>query len=153
VVAERGTSSVVRISGNEPHERTVIAAGLGVPVGLAARGGDLWVSDWATGMVLQLAADGKVLAQPVCVANGFDYPEGLAVDANGDLLVVEPENGRLRRIDVATREVTTVVEGLTPCLQGDHPTWVFNGVAVGPSGRIYLTNDATNTVCVVGSNR
>jgi sugar lactone lactonase YvrE len=153
VVAERGTSSVIRMSSAEPRTRTVLADGLGMPAGLAAREKDLWVSDWATGKVLQVIADGKVLEEPVCLASGLEYPEGLAVDAGGDLLVVEPERGRLSRIDSATGEVSPVVDCLAPCLQDDHPTWIFNGVAVGPSGTIYVTNDVGNTLCAIPPHR
>jgi hypothetical protein len=45
------------------------------------------------------------------------------------------------------------VECLAPCLQDDHPTWVFNGVAVGPSGTVYLTNDVSNTLCSIPAGR
>ncbi|MFH1221103.1 MAG: hypothetical protein V1694_11715 [Candidatus Eisenbacteria bacterium] len=146
VVAERGSSSVVRITGPRPEDRTTLAKGLALPIGLAATDRDLWVSDWVTGMVLQVAAEGKVLAQPVQVATGLEYPEGLAIDGDGNLLVVEAEAGRLSRIDPATHKVTIVAEGFAPCLQGDHPTWIFNGVTVGPSGTIYMTSDAANVI-------
>ncbi|HVP57670.1 MAG TPA: hypothetical protein VMU02_06195 [bacterium] len=144
VVAERGPARVVRIPANEPRKRVTLAKGLAAPAGLAAAGDDLWVADWATGRVLQLVAGGKSLGKPRTVASGLSYPEGLAVDRDGSLLVVEPEIGKLDRIDVATGEVRTVAEGFTPCLQDDHPTWIFNGVAVGPSGAIYLTSDVDN---------
>ncbi len=146
VVAEHGSKSVVRISSREPEKRVTLAKGLGVPVGLAATDGDLWVSDWAAGTVLQIVADGKVLAEPRPIATNLAYPEGLAVDKDGNLLVVETEAGRLSRIDAKTHRVSTVAENLAPCLLGDHPTWIFNGVAVSPSGTIYLASDVANLV-------
>jgi sugar lactone lactonase YvrE len=115
VVAEQGTNSVIRISRDDPDERTVLAAGLGVPTGLAATDNDLWVCD-------------------------------LALDRDGTLLVREGQTGCLKRVDPATGEVSLVVSSITPCLQGEHPTWIFNGVAVGPSGTIYITCDATNSL-------
>jgi sugar lactone lactonase YvrE len=146
IVAERGTARVVRIPSREPKKRVTLAKGLGTPSGLAATDDDLWVADWATGKVLEIVADGKVLERPITVASGLSYPEGLALDRDGSLLVVEPEIGRLARINAATGEVTTVAEGFTPCLQADHPTWIFNGVAVGSSGAIYITSDVDNLV-------
>jgi glucose/arabinose dehydrogenase len=68
------------------------------------------------------------------------------LDRDGSLLVVEPDIGRLARINTVTGEVTTVAEGFTPCLQDGDPTWIFNGVAVGPSGAIYMTSDVDNLV-------
>jgi DNA-binding beta-propeller fold protein YncE len=97
-------------------------------------------------MVLKIVADGKQLDRPIHVAKGLTYPEGLAVDLDGSLLVVEGEARRLTRIDPVTGSKTTVAEDLDICLQGDHPTWVFNGVAVGPSGTIYVTGDVTNSL-------
>jgi glucose/arabinose dehydrogenase len=76
-------------------------------------------------------------------------PEGLALDLDGSLLVVEAGAGRLSRIDLATGEVSVVTEGLelgAPAIPGAPPTYQFNGVTVGPSGAIYVTGDATNVL-------
>lgn len=146
VVAELGTNSVVRASA---EGRVTLAEGLGVPAGLAAGDDDLWVSDWATGSVLQIVADGEQLEEPIPVATGLAFPEGLALAADGTLLVVENGGGRLARIDTTTGEVSTVAEGLelgAEAVPGYPPTWMFNGVAVGPSGGIYVTGDVGNVL-------
>jgi sugar lactone lactonase YvrE len=149
VVAERGTQSVVRLNPAGPGERTVLAHGIEVPAGLAADDDDLWVADRASGKLLQVVDDGEVIPEPIITAGGLARPEGLAVDLDGSLLVVESEIGRLSRVDPATGEVTTVVDGLPRCLQSDHPTWIFNGVAVGPSGTIFVTSDSENTLFTI----
>jgi sugar lactone lactonase YvrE len=95
-----------------------LAAGLGVPAGLAATDDDLWVGDWATGRVLQLVADGQPLARPRVVAEHLAAPEGLAVGPDGSLLVVESGAGRLSRIDLRTGRVSTVADGLALGAQG-----------------------------------
>jgi len=149
VVAELGAARVVRASGANPAERVTLAAGLGVPAGLAATDDDLWVSEWATGRVLQLVADGQPLAEPRVVASGLATPEGLAAAPDGSLLVVESGAGRLARIDLALGRISTVAEGLALGAQGipgTPPTWLFNGVAVGPSGAIYVTGDKANVL-------
>jgi sugar lactone lactonase YvrE len=146
VIAELGTSSVIRISSSEAEGRSTLAGGLGVPVGLAASDDDLWVSDWATGMVLQIVADGEQLSEPKITAQGLTRPEGMALDLDGTLLVHEGETGCLKRIDPVTGSVTAVTTDLPRCLMGDHPTWVFNGVAVGPSGTIYITSDSESAL-------
>jgi sugar lactone lactonase YvrE len=150
IVAEQG-GSVVRASGTNPAERATLAAGLGVPAGLAATEDDLWVGEWATGRVLQLVADGQLLARPRVVARHLAAPEGLAVAAGGSrLLVVESGAGRLLRIELATGRVTTVAEGLALGAQGipglAPTTWGFNGVAVGHSGAIYVSGDKANVL-------
>ena len=70
-----------------------------LPSGLAATDDDLWVADWATGIVWQLVADGATLTPPRPVTFGLEGPEGLAVDRDGTLLVVEVNAQRLTRID------------------------------------------------------
>jgi hypothetical protein len=63
-------------------------------------------------------------------------PEGLAVDYDGSLLVVESGIGCLSRINISTGQVTSVANGLelgAVASPGMPSTWAFNGVAVGPS--------------------
>jgi sugar lactone lactonase YvrE len=152
VVAELETGGVVRARGANPAERVTLAAGLGVPVGLAATDDDLWVGDWAAGSVLQLVADGRPLARPRVVARRLAAPEGLAIAPDRSLLVVESGAGRLSRIDLKTGQVSTVADGLAlgaqgiPGVPGVPPTWSFNGVAVGQSGALYLTGDKANVL-------
>ena len=153
VVAELGTGSVVRqISPGPPPVRETLADGLAVPAGLTATDGDLWVSDWLTGIVWQIVDEGVTLPSPIPVAElGFfsSFPEGLDVDVDGSLLVVETGAGRLSRIDLTTGEVSVVAEGLAlgaEALPGMAPTGNFNGVAVGPSGAIYVTGDIANVL-------
>jgi DNA-binding beta-propeller fold protein YncE len=99
--------------------------------------------------VLQIVADGKQLSEPTPVATGLSSPEGLAVTPGGNLLVVEAGAGRLSLINTRTGEVSTVAEGLELGAEGPPgmpPTWLFNGVAVGPSGAIYVTGDKANVL-------
>ncbi len=146
VVAERQSGSLIVIDHTDPARRDTLATGLAAPAGLAATDDDLWVSDAVLKAVLKVVEDGRVLTPPMPLARDLANPEGLAVGPDGNLLVVESDAGRLSRIDVRTGEVTTVVDGIAPCLQSDHPTWIFNGVAVGPSGVIYATCDAANSL-------
>jgi sugar lactone lactonase YvrE len=142
-------ASVVRVSAADPEVRETLAEGLDTPAGLAATDNDLWVSERATGRVLQIVADGEALPEPVPVATGLSSPEGLALTPGGGLLVVEAGAGRLSRIDPATGEASAIAEGLQlgaegpPALPG---VWGFNGVAVGPSGTIYVTGDIGNVL-------
>ena len=95
MIAELGTGSVVRLQGEEREILADSNTGIVVPAGLAATEEDLWVSDWATGTVWQLVAGGELLVQPLAVASGLAFPEGLAVGADGNLLVVETVNRQL----------------------------------------------------------
>jgi streptogramin lyase len=107
---------------------------LGVPVGLAANGSDLYVADYFLGMVFKVNPDGT----SVPVAIGLSGPTGLAYyPPDGSLLVVEANAGQLERIDPATHTVTTLAEGL----QLGYASGFINGVAVGPSGAIYVAGN------------
>ena len=144
VVSELGTSSVVRSSG--PGDRQVLAT-LGLPVGLAATEDDLWVADWAIGAVFQLIQDGNPVLIPVTF--GLVNPEGLAVAPDGNLLVVESGAGRVSKIDLATGTVTPYVEGLKlgmPAMDSMPPFWIYNGIAVSPSGAIFVSGDIANVI-------
>lgn len=143
VVAELGTGRVVRMDEAAPAVHTTIAQ-LAYPLGLAATEDDLWAADWATGMLFQLVRDGVTLDPIELVVTGLAGPEGLAVTATGDLLVVEGLAQRLSLVDLdaSPATVTPLVGGL-PIGQfsppGFAPHWNFDGVAVGPSGAIYLS--------------
>jgi sugar lactone lactonase YvrE len=148
VVAELGTKPprVTRVSAANPAARTTLAE-LGVPAGLAATAEDLWASDWAAGTVVQLVKGGQQLTRPAVVASGLKGPEGLAVAADGSLLVVESMASRLSRIDQSSGAVSTVAEGLEVGAAGPPtmpPLWVLDSVAVGPSGAIYVAGDKAN---------
>jgi len=144
VVAELGSGSVVRQTPS--GARSPIASGLFVPSGLAATGDDLWVTDWASGIVWQIATDGAPTMTPV--AMGLAQPEGLAVDHDGSLLVIESGAGRLTRI-LPTGGTVVLASGLplgAAAAADVPPAWAFNGVAVGPSGAIYVTSDVASVV-------
>lgn len=146
VVADLGLGGVVWAT---THQLILGQPNVYVPAGLAASGNTLWVADWATGIVWQVHFVGQTPQPAVPVAFGLANPEGLALDLDGSLLVVEAGAGRLSRIDLTTGEVTVVAEGLklgAPGVAGMPPIWMFNGVAVGPSGAIYITGDVTGVL-------
>jgi len=139
-----GQARVVRIGEGGTRVLADITDQIVLPLGLVARDDDLWVGDWYTGMVWQLIADGRELADPIPAASGVSGPEGLAFDLDGSLLVVEGTAGRVSRIHLATGAVTPVVSGLELSAAGAGmlpPFSTFNGIAVGPSGVLYVTGD------------
>lgn len=82
------------------------------------------------------------------VATGLANPEGVALEDDGSLLVVEPGIGRLTRI-LPTGETITLAEGPPlgiPAPAGAPPAYVLNGVTIGEPGSIYLTGDKAGVV-------
>lgn len=129
-------------------------ANLSVASGLATDGNTLWAADWATGDVWQIDFLGDTPQEPFIVASGLSKPEGLAFEKDGSLVVVDWGTSSLRRIDyygTPGENVTIIAEGLelsAPWLAGPTsvPTWYFDGVAVGPSGDIYVTGGGANVL-------
>ncbi|MDF1524019.1 MAG: hypothetical protein P1P87_14535 [Trueperaceae bacterium] len=120
-----------------------------LPVGLATDGERLWVSDWATGIVWQVAFEGSVASPAVPVASELVNPEGLAFDREGGLLVVESGEGRLARIDLPSGAIEEIAVGLElglPAIAGIPPAYLPNGVAVDASGAIFVTGDVGNVL-------
>ncbi|MGK3967613.1 hypothetical protein WMF38_26000 [Sorangium sp. So ce118] len=127
----------------------VTLAPMTVPSGLAVSGGDLWAADWATGAVLQVVSGGATLSPPLEVVAGLDQPEGMAVDLDGTLLVVESGRRRLLRVEPSTGRTLVVARHLEVGLEavtGTVPTFAMSSVAVGPSGAIYVTGDEGNVL-------
>ena len=148
VVADLGLGGVVWAS---DHTMILPMDGENVflPAGLLTNGEVLWVADWAAGIVWQIAFDGKNPLAPMPIAFGLANPEGMALDIDGSLLVMEAGAGRISRIDPATGAVRVVVDGLSPGMQGPEgfpPTWGFDGLAVGPSGAIYFTDNSNSAL-------
>ncbi|MGV7225223.1 MAG: hypothetical protein ACQ9MH_27380 [Nitrospinales bacterium] len=139
--------SVARMNVDDSSNKSILVDGL-MPAGLAAIDNNLYVSDWSTGTILQIVKDGKQIT-PIQIAKNLSFPEGLAVDNKGDLLVVETGAGRLSRINMKNQKVSIVAEGLDLGAQASRdasPTWMFNGVTVDQSGTIFVTGDIANVL-------
>ncbi len=153
-VADLGLGGVVWATDNTPILPLAVASGL------ATDGETLWAADWATGEIWQIDFDGNTPKPPVIVASGLSFPEGLALDEDENLLVVETGESRLSSIDLCSGEVSTIAEGLElsgPAPQ-DYPgafppTWFFDGVAVGPSGDIYVSGGGKNVIYRIAAKK
>lgn len=148
VVAELGTKSVVRRSAGTQGKETLMA-GIIVPVGLAAENGNLWAGDWATGALYQLFDNGDRLETPRLVASGLNHPEGMAVAADGGLIVAEVGARRLVEVDTHTGAITELAGDLDygiPAPPGYVPSMLMSGVAVDPCGAIYVSLDRSSSI-------
>jgi sugar lactone lactonase YvrE len=150
--AIRHGDALVAAQGGLPDGNNVVNAttgeeligGLALPTGLASDGDTLYVADWAQGTVFAVAPGGEA----VPLATELAFPEGLAIDGDR-LLVVEEGLDRVSAIDLASGTVTPVIEGLDlgeRVIPGTFPFGAITGVAVGPNGSIFVTEDVTNTV-------
>ncbi len=76
----------------------------------------------------------------------ISYPEGIALDSNGNLFIADSGNSRVRRVDVATGVITTVAGNGTRGDGGDNGPATgasfqnLKSVAVDPSGTLYIAD-------------
>ncbi|MBN1292836.1 MAG: SMP-30/gluconolactonase/LRE family protein [Candidatus Latescibacteria bacterium] len=146
IIAEYGEKRIIRVHNENPNNREVLAAGFEVPAGLAATDENVWAGDWATGTIYRIIANSETLAKPEVVVKGLNHPEGMAVASDGNLLVVESGDGCLSYVDLTSGQVSIIakIQAGFPGLSDYPPTNMFTGVAVGPSGVIYVTGDIEN---------
>ena len=146
VVSDFGFGGIIYASDNS------LIAPLGAASGLATDGETLWAADWASGDIWQIGFDGS---DPEIVVSGLVNPEGLALDHEGDLLVVESGAFRLSRVNLSNGAVTVLVEDLDlfgPGL-GAPPTWSFDGVAVGKKGDVYISGSGGGVLYRIKKNK
>jgi glucose/arabinose dehydrogenase len=145
IVAETGSGRVLRVSGPAPGQRSVVAAELAEPNGLAWAGDDaIYVTETEAGRLLRIELGSG--ASEV-IAENLAQPEGVAVDGQGQAFVVEVGARRLTRIAENGRQ-RVVAEDL-PIGLSNGPS-LYRGIAVSEDGDVYLTSDIDNTIYRVG---
>ena len=85
---------------------------------------------------------------PASIAQ-LNHPEGVAVDASGNLYIADTDNNRIRKIspdgdDYARGIIVTIVGNGTPAIL-NAPT----GIAVSASGNLYIADTGNNRILVV----
>jgi len=116
----------IRRVGASGSSTVVARAGAQIGPVAAARDGDVY---FTTATAVYRLAGGT--GAPRRLAVGFSSPHGIAVAADGTLLVSDTDNAVVKRIDPATGAVTTFAELGTP-----------RGLAVAGDGTVYAI-DAT----------
>lgn len=149
LISEAGTGSVVRMSLSDPDKRETIASGFFFPAGLAVHGGNAYVSDTVLGAVFQIIRDAEVLQAPEMVADGLAGPEGIALRAGGNkLLVVEGATSSLKEIHLRSGKVKTIAAelGFQPSVGPELPAQWFNDVDIDSTDAMYVNSDGANVI-------
>jgi len=127
------------------------AAELNLPRGLAIdAAGNLFIADIFNNRVRRVdAATGLITTMAGTGAGGFsgdgglataaelDFPEGLAIDAAGNLFIADSANNRIRRVDAATGIITTVAAA-----ELNSP----KGLAVDAAGDLFIADSTNNRI-------
>src|SRR3954471_15931887 len=138
-----------------------IEAWLDTPGGLAiAPNGDIYIADSHNDVIRRVDARGDI--EPVAgsheLGTGFsgdngpaivaqlDTPDGVAMAPDGDLIVADSHNDRIRRVDRPTRVITTIAGSGENGYDGDEKPAVEaalntpSAVAAAPNGDIYIAD-------------
>jgi sugar lactone lactonase YvrE len=141
------------------------AASLSQPGGLAVdASGNIFISDTdnqeireviaATGLISTFAGNGVYGYNGdggAAASAQFAFPQGIALDAAGDLFIADNGNSVIRVVAAGTRTVSTVAGDGAPGYSGDGGNALYaalsypTGVAVDAAGDIFIA-DAENTV-------
>jgi sugar lactone lactonase YvrE len=127
--------------------------------------GNLFIGDSGHHVVREVTTDGIIhtVAGNNALGGGYggdgglatsaqlNWPMGVAVDPAGDLYIADFSNNRIRRVDAATKNITTVAgDGMTSSPDGGPATQVsLNGpqkVALDGPGNLYVADTKNNLV-------
>ena len=146
LVAEVGTKSLVRVSGEHGKDRTPLIGGLEGPIGLVAgTSGEVYVTEAFAGQLSRVDRNGE----KTVIAKDLKMPEGLARGSDGKLIVAEVGAKRLIEIAPEDGKVTEIAANLPIGLTGAPgglPTHIPTGVAIGATGVIYVSSDVENAI-------
>ena len=132
--------------------------------------GNLWIADfWAnrirfytasTKIVTTVVGNGLVGDAGPAVSASLYYPRSPALDANGNLFIVDAQNNRIRKMDATTKVITTLAGNGIPCAQpqetcGDGgaatsaSVFIPRTVTVEPSGDLLIGDGSDNRLRLV----
>ncbi len=132
--------------------------------------GNIFLADAGANRVRMIDTDGIIHTYAGTGAPGFSgdggpatnaalrQPNRVAIAANGDLLILDTGNRRVRRVNAGSRTITTVAGNGEWGSGGDgglatHASFKFPlGLATDPTGRIYVADAEARNVRVVDSD-
>jgi sugar lactone lactonase YvrE len=145
VAVLEGIGRITLASGEHGQTRKTLIEGLVDPAGLGWADGTFYVSEGAPGTVSKV--DGTT-GEKTLVADGLAGPEGIALTADGDILVAEV--GKDQLISIAPDgTISVIATDLKMGLVGYPPfppSYIPSGVAIGGDGEIYVSSDVENSI-------
>ncbi|MFP5228915.1 MAG: Ig-like domain repeat protein, partial [Acidobacteriota bacterium] len=171
-----GTITTVAGDGSAGYDATATVAtatSLNQPGGVAVDGaGNLYIADTNNNVIRKVnLATGAISTAAGTGAPGYtgdggpanaatlNSPEGVTVDAAGDLYIADTNNAAVREVVAATGKIATIAGDGTgvPGFAGDGTAAVgakMNapyGVALDPSGNLYIADSGNNRIRVVNT--
>ena len=148
-VTDRMTSAIYVYTANGTYIRTFKPTGLTgswAPLGITfASDGTMYVTEVGgkTHRIVVIDPSGKVVREIVGADQPMTFPNGIAVNSDGVVVVADGNNGRLLAFDPAGKLVGAVNRGI-----GEGDLGLPRGVALDDSGRIFVVDTTNQTVHV-----
>ncbi|MFK7904169.1 MAG: T9SS type A sorting domain-containing protein [Chitinophagales bacterium] len=136
--------------------------------------GNLYVSDFLNHRIRKVSTDGSVSTVAGSGEDGFlngegevakfNYPRGIVIDKDGNLYVADSWNHRIRKIDLATNEVTTHAGGGFFTGVGSAGDWkdgkgvaarfyTPSGLSVDEDGNLYVADPFNHRIRKIDTSR
>ena len=143
------------------------AASFNQPIGAAVdASGNIYIADVGNEVIRKITPSGVVstfagLGTPshvdgIGTTAGFYHPVGMCVDNAGNMYVADEDNNMIRKIVLATGQVTTIAGQITAGFQNGNGTSAqFNlpcGVAVDNGGNLFVADYANNVIRKITSS-
>jgi sugar lactone lactonase YvrE len=160
-VSDGGDSDRIRKISAEGILTTLVGNGVfNTPSGLAIdAGGNLYVADTGNNRIRKVATDGSVTTiagdgtagyvdGPAAQAR-FNGPVGVAVDAQGNILVADTYNDRIRKISTDGQVSTVAGAGRPGFADGDRATSLFDtpcGIVVDSQGSLIVADTGNDRI-------
>jgi outer membrane protein assembly factor BamB len=142
LVAVGYTGNLLRVSGDAGEQRQIVTSGLVWPSCLAFASKDaVYLTEIFLGTVdrIDLSTGKKTV-----VASGLSMPEGIAVQSDGKILVVEAGKNRLVEVDPVSGAINSLIEGLAVRSPYIYPPPAC--VVVSDTGAIYVSGPKENVL-------
>ncbi len=150
LVLEGVSGRLIQITNQDYTKAKVIAAGMDNPTFMAPSGsGDpfVYVTEYSSGKVTRVNYE---TGEKKLVCSSLKGPEGIAVNTDGHLLVVDSVLKSLIDINPSTGATKTIVEnlpiGLKGASVGGPAASPLSSVAVSSAGTIYITSPMANDI-------
>ena len=148
-----GGRKIIRVTPDNQRETVFTGKAL---VAFARNNDIAFVSDRDAGIIYQVVKDGKWMEKSTEVVSGLKGPTGMAIANDGNLLVMENNegrNGRMLKVDLKTKEIFVLADGLGVDRSYAGGTWFHLRphavVAQASDGAIYFAEPGTMSFSVL----
>src|SRR5437879_2175397 len=153
-----GAQVITTVAGGGPNGVPALSANLAPSAVVRDQAGNLFIAAAFQNRVFKVDSEGQLTVVAgsgtfgfsgdggPATAAGLAFPEGVAVDAAGDLFIADSFNARIRRVDATSGIITTVAGNGFRGFNGDGgPATSANlttptGIAVDSSGNLFIAD-------------